>query len=267
VRRLIDRKVPVAKIAIGTLLALMLVVAAAYAAADHIGRGKERHAPAGKRHEPAGTATSPVPPVGTQGSGALRIPVHPPAISTRSSARFRVEAAGAPPLRCRLDRRPAQSCDETPLVYRGVGVGQHTFYVQALRRGRVTARSDFGWTVLEPKPFTVAALGATVGPLYPGQAPSPIPVTISNPNPVAITVTALKVSASGGGAGCDPATNLALTAPALGGGKLRIAAHGSVSLPTASVAAPTISLLELPVPQDACQNANFSLAFSGSAGG
>jgi hypothetical protein len=90
---------------------------------------------------------------------------------------------------------------------------------------------------------------------------------ITNPNPVPITVTALRVSAGGGAPGCAPADNLALTAPALAGGKLRVATHGSVSLPTATVAAPTIALLELPVPQDACKGANFDLAFSGSAGG
>ena len=255
-----------ARIAIGTLLALMLVAAASYAAAVHGGRGKERHKPAGKRHDPAETATSPSMPVTTQGSGALRIPGHPPAISTRSSARFRVEAPGEPALRCRLDKRPAQTCDQTSVLYRGVGVGPHTFYVQALRRGRVTARSDFGWLVLEPKPFMVSPQAA-VGPLYPGEPASSIPVTISNPNPVAITVTSLKVTAGGGGTGCAPATNLTLTTPALGSGKLRIAAHGSVSLPSAKVAAPTIALRELPVPQDACKNADFNLSFSGSAGG
>lgn len=255
-----------ARIAIGTLLALLLVAAASYAAAAHGGRGKERHEPAGKRHEPAGTATSPGTPVTTQGSGALRIPGHPPAISTQSTARFRVAASGGPMLRCRLDQRPAQTCDETLVMYRGVGVGSHTFYVQALRRGRVTARADFGWLVLEPKPFTVSPREA-VGPLFPGEPPSAIPVTISNPNPVAITVTALKVTAGGGAPGCTPAENVALTAPALSSGKLRIAAHGSVSLPSAKVAAPTIALRELPVSQDACKNAQFSLSFSGSAGG
>jgi hypothetical protein len=258
VRRLLDRKVPAAKIAAGTLLALMLVVAAAYAAGGRGGgRGKERHDPAG--------ATLPSTPVATEGSGALRIPGHPPAFSTRSTARFRVDAAGEPALRCRLDRRPAQECEES-VVYRGVGPGPHIFYVQALRRGHVYARSDFGWTVLEPKPFTVSPQLEDIGPLYPGSGPSAIPVVIDNPNAVAITVTSLKVSATGGAPGCAPAANLALTAPALGGGKLRIAAHGSVSLPSAAVGAPTIALLELPVDQDACRGTNFDLAFSGSAG-
>lgn len=258
-------KVPVTRIVAGTLLALLLAAAASYAAAGH-GRGKERHEPAGKRHEPAGTATTPSSPVATQGSGALRITSHPPAISTRSTARFRIDAAGEPTLRCRLDRHPARECEDT-VLYRGVGVGPHNFYVQALRRGRVTARSDFGWTVLEPKPFTVAPRLPDVGPLYPGAAPSAIPVVITNPNAVAITITSLQVSARGGAAGCAPADNLALTAPALATGKLRIAAHGSVSLPSPTVAAPTIALRELPVPQDACKSANFDLAFSGSAGG
>jgi hypothetical protein len=260
VRRLLDKKVPVARIAIGTLLALMLAAAASYAAAGHGGRGKERH-------EPAGTATTPTAPVATQGSGALRIVGHPRAISTRSTARFRIEAAGEPTLRCRLDRRPAQNCDQRVVQYRGLKASPHTFYVAAVRRGRTVARAGYSWLVLEPKPFTISPRPETVGPLFPGAAPSLIPVTISNPNPVTITVTSLQVSASGGAPGCSPAANVALTAPALAGGKLRIAAHGSVSLPSATVAAPTISLLELPVNQDACKSAGFDLAFSGSAGG
>jgi hypothetical protein len=253
-----------ARIVIGTLLALMLVAAAAYAASSRGGgHGKERHKPAGKRHEPAGTDA----PVTTQGSGALRIPGHPPAISTQSIARFRVEAPGEPPLRCRLDKRPAQDCDQTLVLYRGVAVGSHTFYVQAMRRGRVTARASFSWTVLEPKPFTISPPPEAVGPLLPGEPPSPIPVVITNPNPVPITITALQVSATGGAPGCAPADNLELTAPALTSGRLRIAAHGSVSLPSAKVAAPTIAMRELPIPQDACKSATFDLAFSGSAGG
>jgi hypothetical protein len=261
-------KVPVARIAIGTLLALALVAAGAYAAGGRGGaQGKERHEPAGKRHEPVGTATSPSTPVTTQGSGALRIPGHPPAISTQSTARFRVEAPDEPTLRCRLDKRPAQDCDESNFLYRGVGNGTHTFYVQSQRRGRVTARASFSWLVLEPKSFTVSPRPEAIGPLYPGEPASSIPVVLTNPNPVPITVTALKVTASGGSPGCTPAENVALTAPTLAGGRLRIAAHGSVSLPNAKVAAPTIALRELPVSQDACKNVNFELSFSGSAGG
>lgn len=247
-------KIPAAKVAVG--MALVLMPAAAYAA---VGRGGHEH------RSPAAPATAPTAPIVAPGSAALRIPGHPPAISTRSSARFRVEAAGEATLRCRIDRRPLRDCEES-VLYRGVGVGTHTFFVQAVRRGRAVAHASFAWTVLEPKPFTVSPRLDGVGPLYPGTAPTPIPVVVTNPNAIAITVTSLRVSASGGTAGCDAATNLVLTAPPLAGGRLRIAAHGSVSLPSAAVAAPAIALRELPVNQDACKGADFDLAFSGSAG-
>jgi hypothetical protein len=259
VRRFLDTKRPAAKLAVGLALALALTAAASYAAVrPGSGRGPERHAP-------GAPATSPAAPIVAPGSAALRILGHPPTISTHSTARFRVDAAGEPALRCRLDRRAPKECDAT-VVYRGLGTGTHTFYVQAQRRGHTFAHASYAWAVLEPKPFTVAPQLAGIGPLYPGGAPRAIPVLVSNPNPVAITVTALRVTATGGPAGCDPGANLALSAPALAGDKLQIAAHGSVSLPSAAVTAPTIALRELDVDQDACKGANFNLAFSGSAG-
>jgi hypothetical protein len=257
VRRLLDKKGPAAKLAAGLALALALTAAVSYAAVRP-GRGPERHAAAA----PSTPATVPS---STPGSAALRITGHPPTISTRSTARFRVAAAGEPTLRCRLDRRALKECGAT-VAYRAVGPGSHTFYVQAQRRGHAFAHATYGWTVLEPKPFTVSPRIAGVGPLYPGAAARSIPVVVSNPNPVAITVTALRITASGGGAGCDPTTNLALGAPELGAGRLQIPAHGSVDLPSSTVAAPTIGLRDLDADQDACQGANFDLSFSGSAG-
>lgn len=258
-QRLLDKKGPAVKVAAGLALALALTAAVSYAAVrPDLGHGPERHTPAA----PPGW---PKVPITTAGSALLGIPSHPPAMSTNSTARFRVAATGEPTLRCQLDRQPPQSC-EAAVVYRGVGAGPHTFYVEAQRRGQAPVHASFGWTVLEPKPFTVVPRPATVGPLMPGAAPSPIPVVISNPNSIAITVTALRVTADGGPADCDPATNLALSAPDLGSGRLQIPAHGSVDLPSANVAAPTIGLRELDVNQDACQGANFDLSFSGSAG-
>jgi hypothetical protein len=46
---------------------------------------------------------------------------------------------------------------------------------------------------------------------------------------------------------------------------VRVPAGGSVTLPMQGVSAPTIRLLNLPVNQDACKNARFSLSYSGSA--
>jgi hypothetical protein len=198
VSRLLDSKGPVAKFAAGLAAALALTAAASYAA---VRPGAEQARP--KRHSPVAVTTAPTVPVGTVATAALRIQGHPPAISTRRAARFHLVVAGEPALRCRLDRRPAKACGAT-VVYRHLATGTHTFYVQALRRGHPFAHAGFGWTVLEPKPFTVAPQLAGIGPLYPGGAPSAIPVVIANPNPVAITVTALRVGATGGPVGCDP---------------------------------------------------------------
>jgi hypothetical protein len=259
VRAALDTSGPAAKLAAGLALVLALTAAVSYAAIrPGSGHGGERRAPGA-----AGGA--PTLPVAASGSAALRIVGHPPTVSTRTTARFRIAATGEPTLRCRLDRRAAKPCAAS-VVYSGLGTGPHNFLVQAQRPGRASARAGFAWTVLEPKPFTVAPQPGTVGPLFPGATPSPVPLVISNPNPVAITVTALKVTVTGGAPGCDPGPNLEIGAPDLGRGKLRIPAHGTVSLPSAVVAAPTIGLRNLEVPQDACQAADFDLAFSGSAG-
>jgi hypothetical protein len=145
------------------------------------------------------------------------------------------------------------------------GVGSHSFYVAARQKGRQAVRADFGWRALEAEPFEVEPRPGSVGPLRPGAGPLPIRVVISNPNDVPITITSLRVIASGG-EGCPPKADVALTAPDLGQANLRIPANGSLILPNAKVAAPTIRLRETGVDQDACRSAKFDLAFSGSAG-
>jgi hypothetical protein len=248
---------PAARIAVGLLVALLVAAAASYAA---VGPG------GGRGHRDAGATGKPTTiPVASTGSASLRIVDHPHAVTARRTARFRVAATGEPALRCRLDRRRSEPCAAS-VVYRNLRTGTHRFLVAARRSGRRTVRADFGWRVIEPEPFAVEPRPAQVGPLYPGAAPLPIRVVISNPNEVPIVVTALRVGASGGGAGCDPATNLALTAPDLGAAHPRIPAHGSLTLPSATIPAPTIALRETGADQDACQGANFDLSFSGSAG-
>ncbi|HEX4305207.1 MAG TPA: hypothetical protein VHZ54_04165 [Solirubrobacterales bacterium] len=253
-----DRRRPAAKVAVGLTVALLVVAAASYAAVGPSGGGRE--------HRDAGASGKPTTiPVGaTTGSASLRIVDHPHTVTIHHTARFRVLAAGEPTLRCRLDQGRAQPCAAS-VVYRHLRAGDHRFLVAA-RGGRRTVRADFGWRVIEPMPFEVEPRPAEVGPLFPGAAPLPIRVVITNPNPVAISVTALRVGASGGAPACDPATNLALTSPDLGAARLRIPAHGSLTLPSATVPAPTIALRELAVDQDACQGASFDLSFTGSAG-
>jgi hypothetical protein len=255
------RRRPAAKLVAGLVpVALILVAAAAYAAVrPGVGDGPEHYG------SPAAPVKAPATiPFAVVGSAGLRIAEHPPALSSRRTARFHTVAAGEPELRCRLDRQPAKPCEAT-VVYHGLSGGNHTFLVAA-RQGHRTVRADFGWRVLEPEAFEVEPRPASVGPLSPGAAPLPIRVVISNPNPVPIVLTALRVAASGGAAGCDPAANVALTAPNLSKVQPRIPANGTLTLPSPDVAAPTIALRELGVDQDACQGASFDLSFSGSAG-
>lgn len=250
-------RIPAAKAVAGIAVALMLAAAASYAAVGR-GGGHERRgtgAPAAVRSAPVVAA----------GTAAIRIVAHPREVTLSSTARFRVDATGATTLRCRLDGGAARDCGPTS-VYRRLQPGPHAFSVRARRPAGRPLRASFAWTVLEPRPFTIETRATRVGPLYPGAAPSPIPIVISNPNPVPIIVTALGVAAGGGAPGCDPATNLALTAPDLAAARPQIPAHGSLALPSATVAAPTIGLRELDVDQDACQRASFDLSFSGSAG-
>lgn len=260
-RRWHHRGLPAAKLAAGAVLILLVATAASYAAIGRARGGGPEHR--GTEGPPPTATTATIVAVGSAG---LLIVDHPHAVSTHSTARFRVFAAGEPALRCRLDRMPAEACGPIS-VYRGIDPGSHTFLVRARRAGQAPLEASFAWTVLEPKPFAVEPRPGAIGPLYPGAKPLPIPVVISNPNPVPIDVTALRVGATGGPPGCDPATNLALTVPDLGASAPRIPAQGALALPSAGVAAPTIALRELGVDQDACQGAKFHLTFSGSAGG
>lgn len=255
-----DRRRPAARLAAGSAIALLVLAAASYAAVRP--GGAMRHGTGGTGGAPVTATTVSIVASGPPG---LLIVDHPPVLSTRAAARFRVVAIGQPPLRCRLDRQAPEACNPISL-YSQLKPGPHTFVVKARRPGRPPIEASFEWTVLEPKPFTIEAPAADVGPLYPGAAPLPIPVVISNPNPVSITVTSLRVAADGGAPGCDPAANLTLTAPDLAAARLQIPAHDSLSLPGGGVAAPTIALRELDVDQDACQRATFALSFSGSAG-
>jgi hypothetical protein len=190
--------------------------------------------------------------------------------------------------RCSLDGSRYKAC-ASPKRYPGpLTEGRHTFQVRARSRTRkrvLSSPASYTWSVdwLPPTPdITRHPAGPTgsmqasdesfsispdvIGSLYPGAVPLSIPLTLSNPNGVPIYVTSLTIAVTNSPAGCSSATNISLsqssvssTAPVL------IQANGSVTLPAQGVAAPTIQLVDLPVNQDACRNATFSLSFTGSA--
>lgn len=193
---------------------------------------------------------------------------HPDRLSLSTDARLEFGAGRrAQRFQCRLDGSGWKAC-RTPLSLTALKPGRHSFAVRALdRRDRPSAAAGFRWRVLEPKNFAIVP-PARIGALYPGAPATPLAVTIENPNPVPIFVTELRVSATDDPPGCASAENLSLLPAGLSkAAPLRVPAGGSASLPAPGASAPSIQLRNLPVNQDACQNARFPLAFSGKARG
>ncbi|HWM54296.1 MAG TPA: hypothetical protein VNO20_02755 [Solirubrobacterales bacterium] len=219
-------------------------------------------------------------PRGAAGPGAERRPArarlpmptithHPDKLATSTRARFGFTVRGRNRrFLCRLDRRGWRAC-RAPIVFAGLSPGAHAFAVRAADRRRRHGRAArFRWTLLAPKGFSIEPQLAGLGPLYPGAPPEPLPLTISNPNPVPIHVTSLRVAATADPPGCASAANLELTPSSVSSAApLRVPARGSVGLPAEGASAPAIQLRDLPVNQDACQRAQFPLAFSGEARG
>ncbi|HEX6666300.1 MAG TPA: hypothetical protein VF081_06875 [Solirubrobacterales bacterium] len=178
---------------------------------------------------------------------------------------------------CRLDNGTWESCS-SPYRPGGLAAGEHFLAVRAFNRDdRPGPAASYTWqqvapaphsvppsTQADPKQFTIEAPEAPHD-LYPGDPALPVPLLIANPNPVAIEVTNLTVAIAGGAPECT-AENFELTQSSVSpSAPLTVPANGSVSLPAA--AAPMIAMLNLPVNQDACRDAEVPLVFSGEAQG
>lgn len=194
---------------------------------------------------------------------------HPDKIAVSSVAGFAFDAGRrARSFRCRLDRHRWRAC-RAPIVFSRLSPGRHTFAVRALDRNeRYSATARFRWRVLEPKGFSIVPRSSGIGALFPGAPPTILPLTIENPNPVPVLITELRVEATADPPGCGREANLFLIAASLSSATpLRVPAEGTASLPAPGISPPAIQLRDLPVNQDACQNARFPLAFSGEARG
>lgn len=208
----------------------------------------------------------------SQGAGSLpkpKITMHPEKLAPSANAKFSFTVrAGKPRFQCRLDGRPWSAC-QAPVSFSKLAVGSHSFSVRSAGpRGKHSKTARFRWQVLEPKDFSIIPQLGGLAALYPGAPAQALPLVITNPNPVPILVTSLQVRATADPAGCPSADNLILSgSSASSAAPIKVPASGSVSLPTASASAPSIQLRDLPVSQDACQRAQFPLAFSGTARG
>jgi hypothetical protein len=248
-----------------------------------------------------GSGPAAAPGKGDEALPQARFLEYPEAASTLADAQFRFHVppraqrparpaspegpstGGAPTRRfqCRLDGGGWRSC-ESPQRLFGLALGAHAFAVRALSRGeRPGPASSYSWRRVEPastpqaspapqavdpKPFSIE-LGGELDDLFPGYPAEQLPVLVVNPNPVAIEVTNLTVALAGAPPGC-PAENFELTpSSASPAAPLIVPAGASTSLPTAAVSAPAISMLNLPVNQDACRGSQVPLVFAGEARG
>jgi hypothetical protein len=118
--------------------------------------------------------------------------------------------------------------------------------------------------IARTKSFVIS--GQPEGTLYPGGPALTIPLALFNPNPIPIHVTSLAVAVASSPAGCAASENLQLTQSDASVEKaVTVPPDAAITLPAQGVAAPTIRLLNLPVNQNACQNATFPLIYTGSA--
>lgn len=217
-----------------------------------------------------------VPPRAPDRSGSLPDP-SAPAASPQPPRRFQ----------CRLDGGEWRGCG-SPHRFAELGLGEHHFAVRAFTRdGRPGPAAGYSWRQLQrfvaltsetavapapapegdPEQFTIEARSAGLESLYPGDPAQSLPILISNPHPVAIEVTSLSVAVAAGSPGCGAENFEPVPSSASPSAPLPVPAEGSVSLPSATVSAPSIAMLDLPVSQDACQGAEVPLVFSGEAQG
>lgn len=221
---------------------------------------------------PRGSSPGSAPtPERSRGAASLpkpRITMHPDKVSPSTSAGFGFSARGRNlRFQCRLDKRSWAGC-KSPFVANRLAVGLHAFSVRTVARGKRGKAARFRWRVLEPKDFAIAPQLGGLGALYPGAPAQALPLVLSNPNPVPIFVTSLQARATSDPAGCASADNLIFhSSSASDAAPIKVPAGSSVSLPAPGASAPAIQLRDLPVNQDACQRAQFPLAFSGKARG
>lgn len=166
---------------------------------------------------------------------------------------------------CRHDGGPWQDCGSPRRL--SLPTGSHSVAVRALAHtGQPGPVASYSWTQLEPKPIAIEPVGS-IEDLHPGFPTQSLPVVVSNPNDVPVEVTRLTVELPTDPPSC-PAENFELIPAGISAAfPLAIAARASVSLPSETVSAPAIRMLNRAANQDACQGAQLQLVFHGEARG
>jgi hypothetical protein len=163
---------------------------------------------------------------------------------------------------CARDERNFAPCT-SPKAYEPVAQGEHTFYLEAKNAaGVVSSTTVYTWTVV--KGFTIT--GSLAGALAPGVS-QPLPLTIENPNAKKMFLTNLKVTIQAGSTkpGCDGPTNLQVTqSDASESNTLVVPGRGKVTVPSGTVTAPQVLMMNLATNQDACKGATFTFSYNGN---
>ena len=201
-----------------------------------------------------------VPPAPTITSGPTN-----PTSATSATLTFTDRGAGVT-YQCDLDGAGWHPCT-SPATYSGLGVGGHVLQVRAVNNaGGISAPVSYGWTIVPTSgmPFTIS--GDAVGLLYPGGATRTIPLTLTNPNGVPVYVTSVTVTlaASSLPAGCS-ASDYQITQASIPSGGVDVPASGTVTLPAQGATTATVQMVDTDTNQDACQNAQLTLDYSGSS--
>jgi hypothetical protein len=166
---------------------------------------------------------------------------------------------------CRLDGAPFGNCGSVA-NFNNLSVDEHCFDVRAVDdAGNRSPVTGYCWVIVLMGGFPVT--GTVPHPFAPGVT-RPLNLVIGNPYNFAIRVTsvAITVAAATNRAGCSGPANLQVTEPLAVA--VTVPADSTRSLEQLGVAAadwPQLTMPNLATNQDACKNADFSLAFSGQA--
>lgn len=262
-------RVTAAKVLVALIGVTGCLAAVAYAASSPPAPGGDRVPARALGSVRSGAALTPSSRPGRPRLARPRITAHPASTTVSTTATFRfTHRLPEARFQCKLDDASWKQC-AARAAYRGLTAGPHRFLVRAeARAGSRSLPARFAWTQLQAKAFSIEAELSGLGRLYPGAPPVTVPLVVRNPNPAPIFVIGLRVSVTGDPPGCGATENLRLIqASPSSATPLTVPAGGAVSLPAAGVTAPAIALRDLPVNQDACQGAQFPLAFSGEAHG
>lgn len=169
-------------------------------------------------------------------------------------------------LSCELDSGGWRACS-SPIVYGGLGVGAHKFFVAATDGADNVSVGQLAFAVSRSAGVPFSISGDVPDVLYPGIAAAPIAVTLSNPNNASIQVTSLAASLDPSSlpAGCQASWFEITQADVSVSRAVSVPAHGSVMLPAQGASAPMIQMIDSGTDQDACRGAHLTISYRGDA--